>query len=212
MRNYIHAILILIIVFLGWQNYQQNLMIDKQTVQLSSKNENDNKHTTVTYDQHIETLKKNNKLLYDSLKIYKDEIDYLTQFKYQKQYVIDDTIVKNDSIKKENVTEYVYTNEKPNDTLNYVLKIGSFTKPQWYSLKLDLSEKFTIVNKKINNINETTIAPSSNSNISDVTIVNVKEKENFLNKIRFGPSITAGYCLMQQKIDIMIGLSAIIDL
>ena len=83
----IYAILILIIGLLGWLVVYQNKMIDKQTIQLSTKNEDDNKHVSIVYEQELETLKKNNKDLYDSLKIYNDKIDYLVQFNFQKEYV-----------------------------------------------------------------------------------------------------------------------------
>ena len=57
----IYAILILIIGLLGWLVVYQNKMIDKQTIQLSTKNEDDNKHVSIVYEQELETLKKNNK-------------------------------------------------------------------------------------------------------------------------------------------------------
>ena len=208
----IYAILILIIGLLGWLVVYQNKMIDKQTIQLSTKNEDDNKHVSIVYEQQLETLKKINEDLYDSLKIYKDEIDYLVQLNFQKEYVVHDTIYKTDTLyKKENINEYTYYNKDKNDTLEYQLKIGSEIEPNWYSIKFKINEQFTIVNKQIDNINETTIAPSSNGNITNVTVLKNK-KSKFMDNITFGPSITAGYCLGNRNLDVMLGISATIKL
>lgn len=204
-----YAILIILISILGWHNYQQDLMIDKQTIQLSEKNTDDNKHTSIVYEQEIETLKKTNKKLYDSLKIYKDEIDYLVQFKYKKEYVTQDTINKPDSVELENIKEYIYSNKLQNDTLNYELTIASKIEPNWYKIKFNINEEFTIVNKKINDINETTIASSTNGNVGNVTVIKKKEQKSLLENISFGPSITAGYCLGNRNFDVVVGVSAV---
>lgn len=216
------AILIIFMCLLGWQNFQQSKMIDQQTIQLSSKNTDDNKHTSIVYEQKLETLKKTNKELYDSLKIYKDEIDYLAQFKHTKEYIVREVIKEveknnNDTvdnkIEEKEIKEFVYENKEPNDTLNYQLKIGSTVEPHWYSINFKVSETFTLVNKEVNGINETTIESSTNNGkISNVTILKQKEKFKLKDKIAIGPSITTGYGLMNKQFDIMIGISATIDL
>lgn len=219
----INVILIIALFLLGWQNFQQSEMIDKQTVQLSSKNTDDNKHITIVYEQKLETLKKTNKELYDSLKIYKDEIDYLAQFKHTKEYIVHEVIKPIEKIEdstdsvnvkvKEEVKEFVYESKEPNDTLNYQLRIGSIVEPNWYSINFKVSETFTLVNKEINGINETTIAPSTRSGvISDVTVLKQKEKFKLKDRIAIGPSVTAGYCLINKKIDVMVGVSVTFDL
>lgn len=220
----LNAILIIALCLLGWQNYNQNKVIDDQTVQLSSKNTDDNKHTSIVYEQNLESLKKVNKELYDSLKIYKDEIDYLVQFKHSKEYTVHETIKPVEKVEVsttdstemkviEAVKEFVYENKEPNDTLTYQLKIGSTVEPNWYSINFKVSEKFTVVNKEINGINETTIAPSTSSGVvSDVTVLKQKEKVKLKDKIAIGPSITAGYGLINKQIDIMIGVSVTFDL
>ena len=206
----LNAILIIAIILLGWQNIKQYKMIDKQTIQLSNKNTDDNKHTSIMYEQELETLKKTNKELYDSLKVYKDEIDYLLQFKYKKEYVVKDTIINVDTTEINDIHEFVYTNPIPNDTLNYKLTIGSKIEPNWYNIKFNITEQFTIVNKQINDINETTIAPSTSSGqITEVTALKQKEKTKLLDNFAFGPSITMGYGLMNKQIDIVVGVSAI---
>ena len=198
-------------------------MIDKQTVQLSSKNTDDNKTTAIVYEQKLESLKKTNKELYDSLKIYKDEIDYLVQFKHSKEYIVQETIKPIEKVESitdsteikviEAVKEFVYENKEPNDTLTYQLKIGSTVEPNWYSIKFKVSEKFTVVNKEINGINETTIAPSTSSGVvSDVTVLKQKEKIKLKDRIAIGPSVSTGFSLIDNKFDVIVGVSVTFDL
>ena len=219
----LNAILIIAICLLGWQNYKQYQKIDDQTVQLTTKNTDDNKTTAIVYEQKLESLKKTNKELYDSLKIYKDEIDYLVQFKHSKEYVVQETIKPVEKVETstdsteikviEAVKEFVYENKEPNDTLTYQLKIRSTVEPNWYSIKFNVSEKFTVVNKEINGINETTIAPSTGSGeVSNVTVLKQKEKIKIKDRIAIGPSITAGYVLINKQFDIMFGVSVTFDL
>lgn len=225
------GILLLLLGLLTWKIIEQHKMIDEQTVQLSEKNIDDNKHTVITHDQNLETLKKTNKELYDSLKVYKNQIDYLIQFDYKKTFTVRDTILKtetvikydtiqiNDSTKmivqNEEVKEYTYENKTPNDTLKYKLTIGSTREPHWYGLDLTVGEKFTIVNKKVNEFNETTIETGSNdSKITDITVVNTKKdlKTKFKDRIAVGPSVTAGYGFLNKNFDIVVGASLTIDL
>ena len=138
--------------------------------------------------------------------------------KYKKKYVVRDTItkVKFDTINNiipQTVNEYIYSNKNTNDTLNYQLKIGSAIQPNWYELNLEVSDKFTLVNKKVDNVNETTIETSSNNTqINDVTILKTKENKTLKDKIAIGPSITTGYCLNNKNLDMMIGVSITIDI
>lgn len=177
------------------------------------KNTNkENQTSFVHYEQEIDNLSKLNKELYDSLKAYKNQIDYLVQFKYEKKY--DTGIIKTDTIKeivhdKDSVIKtFEYFNS--NDTLTYNLKIGSMEKPEWYSLNLDVTDEFTIVNKKFDNFNKTDI--ESNGEISDVTILKKKEKKNIFDNISIGPSITMGYDIAKKEPEFIVGFSITYDL
>ena len=123
------------------------------------------KTANVIYDEgSFSDLKKENKELYDSLKKYKDEITYLLQFKYKKEYdtgkiITKYVVINGDSIaaNEDSVKIYEYGNNE-NDTIHYNLKIGSKVEPNWYQLRTVVNEKFTIVNKKLDDgVNKTTI-------------------------------------------------------
>lgn len=208
----IYIVLFGIIGFLSFKVMQLNTTSKNHICKIEEIDKNET-HKTIFYDQTIESLKQTNKLLYDSLKIYKDEVEYLLQFRYQKEYIFDtvycDTTNHN-IIKEEKVFEY---SNAQNDTLNYTLTIGSIYEPNWYKLKLMVSDEFTIVNKKYDNLNVTTIDPtSSNVTISDVTAFHKEEKKSIIDNIHFGPSITAGYDIVGNNFEVIVGVSLTYDL
>ena len=201
---FIYFILLGLIFSMGVKLYRISNLKTKYEVLI----QDNNKHLAEIkfYDEKIKILKDENKELYDSLKVYKDEIDYLIQFKYRKEYIIDtvycNTTINNDLT--ENVFEY---SNVLNDTLNYNLKIGSYYKPNWYKIKFNISEQFTIVNKKYDDFNVTTVdTKNNNATITDITVFNKKETK-FIDNFNFGPSITMGYDVINKNMGIMIGLS-----
>lgn len=210
----IYFILICVIGFLSYTIFKLQLKAEEELVMIEEiKNTNkENQTSFVHYEQEIDNLSKLNKNLYDSLKIYKNQIDYLVQFKYEKKY--DTGVIRTDTVKeiihnKDSVIKtYEYANT--NDTLVYNLKIGSAEKPEWYSLDFKVSDQFTIVNKKFDNFNKTDI--ESNGIIDDVTILKKKEKKNLFDNISIGPSITMGYDIAKKEPEFIVGFSITYDL
>ena len=210
----IYFILICVIGFLSYTIFKLQLKAEEELVMIEEiKNTNkENQASFVHYEQEIDNLSKINRNLYDSLKIYKNQIDYLVQFKYEKKY--DTGVIRTDTVKeiihnKDSVIKtYEYANT--NDTLAYNLKIGSAEKPEWYSLDFKVSDKFTIVNKKFDNFNKTDI--ESNGIIDDVTILKKKEKKNLFDNISIGPSITMGYDIAKKEPEFIVGFSITYDL
>ena len=96
------------------------------------------------YEKAISDLKKVNKSLYDSISTYKDQVSYLIQFKYQKEYNTGkvNTGKKQDTIPApiDSVKTYQYAGGT-NDTISYNLSIGSTTEPDWYSLNVKVSDE-----------------------------------------------------------------------
>lgn len=154
------------------------------------------------FDKQISDLKYKNKVLYDSIKIYKDQVTFLTQFKYEKKYVLDTVYVDKKSNKAENVYEYA---SGKTDSLWYNLKIGSTVEPSWYKIDIGISDKFTVVNTKSNIINETTISATNRGEISDVTVFS-KKQNKFWDKFYIGPVVSAGYDITNNNFGVVIGV------
>ena len=147
--------------------YQKDIKLKERLDEIEIIN-NDNSYRKIYYEKEISSLKKTNKELYDSIKGYKDQVSYLIQFKYEKEYDTGqvNTKPKTDadnqetdtaSAERPEIKEYAYKNEI-NDTMNYNLTIASEKEPEWYRLKVKLSDKFTIINKDKGDINDITIS------------------------------------------------------
>lgn len=172
-------------------------------------------------DKDLKDLKKENRELYDSLEMYKEKLDYVIQFSYSKNYKTDTvwltktkkiyTPVEIEKYKEEvrndtTITTYVYENDK-NDSINYRLAIGSQTEPKWYSLDMQVSDKFTIVNKKDGEMNTTNIESGNKGEVTNVTVFNKKQKTRIMNKIAIGPSISFGYDFANKRMAPTVGVS-----
>ena len=181
-----------------------------------------NNYNKVYYSKTFKELKKENKELYDSLKQYKDKIDFIVQFTHEKNYqtgkvetkpnIVDSVIYDTIKVSETLMAKTYEYNSEPNDTFQSKLNINSYTEPNWYSLNVRTKNKFTIVNKEEDGINHITIGSNNNGNISNVTVFNKKEKRKFLSRFSVGPSVTAGYDIVNKQLGIMAGVSVTFDL
>jgi len=181
-----------------------------------------NNYNKIYYSKTFKELKKENKELYDSLKQYKDKIDFIVQFTHEKEYetgkietkpnIVDSIVFDTIKISETLMAKTYEYNSEPNDTFQYKLNVNSYTEPNWYSLNVRTKNKFTIVNKEEDGINHITIGSSNNGNISNVTVFNKKEKRKFLSRFSVGPSVTAGYDIINKQWGIMAGASVTFDL
>lgn len=176
----------------------------------------------IYYSKLFTDLKKENKTLHDSLKKYKDKIDFIVQFYHEKEYNTGQVSTKpkvKDSVIYDTVPvtipqiarTYEYISE-PNDTFQYKLNVNSFTEPNWYSIKAKVKNKFTIVNKGDGDLNHIVISPGDGGEIIDPTVWKKKEKRTVWDRISVGPSVTAGYDVVNKQWGIMAGASVTFDL
>lgn len=207
----VYGLFLIIISVLLCRVHNITKITKEQIQEIEHYNESDGLYTKLYYDQTIESLKKENKELYDSIKIFKDEIDYLVQFKYQKEFSTGKIDVSKDTIKNEEIKTFEY-NSNENDTLKYNLKIGSVKEPNWYSIDFSVSDDFTIINKKINDVNKIDIKTDNGGKIDNTTIIKVKEKKNILNNFAIGPSITCGYDFAKKEPEFIVGFSITYDI
>lgn len=219
--SWIIAILIALIVGLvAYFNYKLNEKHKKiDEIEYTDTTGTYNKHY---YEKKFKELKKENKELYDSLKQYKDKIDYIIQFYHEKEYntgqvttkpnIIDSVVYDTIPVTIPQIAKtYEYLSE-PNDTFQYKLNVNSFIEPNWYSIQAKVKNKFTIVNKEEGGMNHITINPENGGTISNPTVFKKKEKRNFLDRFSLGPGVTAGYDPINKQFGIVVGASATLDL
>ena len=181
-----------------------------------------NRYNKIYYEKAFSELRYENKLLYDSLKQYKDKISYLIQFTHEKEYdtghvsgkpnvkdsVVHDTVPM---VIPQVARTYEYVSE-PNDTFQYKLDVNSYTEPLWYSMKAKVKNKFTIVNKTEGDANQITIGPGNGGTITDVTVFKNEEKKNLWQRVSFGPGFTFGYDPINKQWGAVIGFTGAINL
>lgn len=210
------SLLLVIAALIGYTHYK----IENSYKKLNEIEFKDslNKYNKIYYETTINELKKTNKQLYDSLDASKNMIDFLVQFNAKQEYKTGKVIIKHDTTyidttKTKDAKTFEYTNVNPNDTMNYKLKINSTEEPNWYSLDISTSTKYTIVNKDYgNSTNHITIDGGGNTtDISNVTVFK-KKKKTFWSRFGVGPSVTAGYDVINKNFGVMPGVSVTYDL
>lgn len=199
------VILCCIIGFLGLKIYKLERLNHMQVESLEQHFIEDGRYTAIYNDQTIASLKQTNKELYDSLKIYKDKLDYYIKFKYSKDYDLDTVFISKPN-ESDSVNVYAYANK--NDSIEYNLQIGSTKEPNWYKLDFRTTNEFTIVSKNDNGLNQTTIESNQSGDISDVTILK-NDRKTFLDNFAIGPSINAGYDIVNRNFGINVGISIV---
>lgn len=222
-KNIIGIIAMLLVsalcAYFGYARYQAE---KRSRQQIEEFNKDFMTYKKVFNETDFASLEKENKELYDSLKMYKDEINYLARFRYSKTYSTDtvwtitdesrtDTIYEQVPMPEGPVMSYEYAGGDP-DSISYKLTIGSTRRPDWYKLDVALNDNITLVNKSVGGYSETTIQSQNGAVIGDATLFNKPNKRTFWDRVAVGPSVTVGYDPVMKGFGAMVGFSVTYDL
>ena len=75
-----------------------------------------------------------------------------------------------------------------------------------------MKKKFTIVKKKENGMNHTTIGSENGGIITDVTAFKKEKKKTILERFSIGPTVTAGYDVCHKEWGVMAGVGITFNL
>lgn len=173
-----------------------------------------NTYNKLYYSQKFEVLKHENKELYDSLKKYKDQVNHLLQFTYEKEYSSGKVDVKpkeTDTVSVGKAQTFEYASA-PADTFQYKLLINAEKEPNWYSIQARLKETFTIVNKQEGDNNHLTVETDNKGTVSDVTVFEAKKRKTFKDRFSVGPAVMVGYDPFNKNFGMMVGVGISYDL
>lgn len=183
-QNIIIIILLSIIFILGIYSYNNNRTISELHTSINGYI-NDSTYLVTYYSKSIKELKKENAELYNRVK-HQDNVSSALQFSYLYKFKTDTvTVNKND-------TSAIKVYEVNTDTLSYKLQIKA-NQIEYYLLDFELNDKFTIINRKDGNANETQITnTNTNGNVDNVTVYTPTKKKGLLNNFVVGLQIGYG--------------------
>ena len=188
-------VLIIVICFMWYRKQQETT--DESVVKTEQS------YVKIYESQKISELEKENKELYDSIKNLKN-VESAIEIKYIYKTKTDTVTVEKFTQKEDSI----YFVELDNDTVKTNIEIKA-NDLKWCSVQTEINDKFTIITQNDEDSNEviTEIEHSPNVEITDVDTWH--EKKKWTDNFHHGPSVTAGYDIINRKFGIMIGYSII---
>lgn len=191
-------VLIIVLVALVFFSLKSNRQLESSYEAYKKNGE----YVNMNQSKTISELKKENRELYDSIKNKKD-VKQATIIKYKYKYNGKPTYLNRELPP---VKDSVYTFTKENDTVSYVAKVKTASKPEWFLLDFSINDKLTIINREVNGTNETTITTNGGT-IENASVFNKKDNRNsFFNRFSIGLNTGIGYGILTKKPDIYVGV------
>lgn len=151
--------------------------------------------------QNIESLKKENKELYDSIKNLQN-VESAIQIKYIYRYKTDTIKVKEFVY---NTTDSIYHYENDNDTISCQIDVKA-QNLEWVQSQITVNDKFTIINREKDGQNQTFIDHGQNSEITHVDAWHrIEDKDKWYKRFHIGIQLGVGYGIIYKKPDVFVG-------
>lgn len=185
------AICITNVVFKSKNNFISPVEYEKETT-----------YVKIYESQKIESLKKENKELYDSIKKLND-VESAVEIRYKYRYLTD-TIREVQFVHNDLDSIYHYVNDNDTIKLNIDVKASEL---KWLKSDFSVNDKFMIINREKDGNNQLFIDHSDNVNIEGVDAWHrIEDKEKWYKNFHFGVQVGAGYGLIFNKPDIYVGV------
>lgn len=188
-------------------NYQQA----KKDLVTAAEYNKQNTYVRIYESQKLNKLKKQNKELYDSISKLKD-VESAIIVKFREHYNTDtitvdkfvlqhDTVFKNGEVKVDSLYHYAQSNDTVN--LNIDVKAQEL---KWITADFTISDKFMIINREKDGVNETTIHHSDNTEIEGTTMWHRQEGKKWYQRFVISPQVGVGYGFFNKKPDVYVGV------
>ena len=190
------VLLLIACVYIGKKNYDLNNSLE---FKMGST------YTKIYDSQKIESLKAENKALYDSIKHLKN-VESVVEVRYKYYYNTDTVFVNNnDTTKKDSIYHYASNS----DTISYNLDISA-NQVRWHKLDFTLNNKFLIVTKEKDGKIQTDIKTDMGT-IEGATMWHRKNK-SFKDRFVIGPQVGGGYDFLNKRPTLYVGFGVTYDL
>ena len=158
--------------------------------------------------QTIESLKKENRELYDSIRRLND-VESAIEIRYKYKYVTD-TITKTEFVYNTNDSVYHYHNDNDTITCDIDVKANNL---EWIQNRFTINDRFMIINREKDGMNQTFINHGENTTIDAVdTWHRIEDKQKWYKNFHLGIQAGFGYGVFNRKPDIFIGVGVSYDL
>ena len=158
--------------------------------------------------QTIESLKKENRELYDSIKRLND-VESAIEIRYKYKYVTD-TITKTEFVYNTNDSVYHYHNDNDTITCDIDVKANNL---EWIKNRFTINDRFMIINREKDGMNQTFINHGENTTVDAVdTWHRIEDKQKWHKNFHLGIQAGFGYGVFNRKPDIFIGVGVSYDL
>ena len=158
--------------------------------------------------QTIESLKKENRELYDSIRRLND-VESAIDIRYKYKYVTD-TITKTEFVYNTNDSVYHYHNDNDTITCDIDVKANNI---EWIQNRFTINDRFMIINREKDGMNQTFINHGENTTVDAVdTWHRIEDKQKWHKNFHLGIQAGFGYGVFNRKPDIFIGVGVSYDL
>lgn len=158
--------------------------------------------------QTIESLKKENRELYDSIRRLND-VESAIEIRYKYKYLTD-TITKTEFVYNTNDSVYHYHNDNDTITCDIDVKANNL---EWIQNRFTINDRFMIINREKDGMNQTFINHGENTTVDAVdTWHRIEDKQKWHKNFHLGIQAGFGYGVFNRKPDIFIGVGVSYDL
>lgn len=200
--------LMLIVQGINYQHVKKDLVT-------SAEYNKENTYVRIYESQKLDKLKRENKELYDSIaKLQNVESGMVIKFK--EHYNTDTITVDKFIVKRDTVNLYtanndtfqkidsIYHYEQDNDTVNLNIDVKA-ENLQWVNTDFTIHDKFMIINREQNGVNQTFINHSDNATIESTTMWHRKNDKKWYQKFVITPQVGVGYGIFNKNVDVYVG-------
>lgn len=186
-------------------NYEQT----RKDLVTAAEYNKENTYIRIYESQKLNKLKRENQELYDSISRLKD-VESGVIIKFREHYNtdtirVDRFVLKRDTMMAAHETaDSLYHYSQNDDTINLSIDVKA-RELQWLKADFAINDKFVIINREKDGVNQTLISHSDNTTIEGTTMWHRQEAKKWYQRFTVSPQVGVGYGITTNKVDAYVG-------
>lgn len=191
--------------------YKEN----RQKLTASEEYNKENTYIRIYESQKADELKRENKVLYDSIKTLTN-VETAMAVEFHEHYSTDTLNVDKFTLRQDTTVIFnkngrftkidsIYQYVEDNDTIKLQIDVNA-KDLKWVKTDISIYDKFMLINKEHDGINQTMIHHSPNMTIDNTTMWHRKENKKWYQRFVISPQVGIGYGIINKKPDIYVGV------